>query len=145
MSADALSLEVEIAAPPAVVFDFFTDPAKLVLWMGDRAEVAPRPGSRFALDVGDTCVRGAVEAIDRPRRLILSWGYAGSADLPPGASTVEVVFEPIPLGTRVRLHHRDLPAARRSEHGVGWRHYLPRLVAVAIGQAVEPDPGMPSA
>src|SRR2546429_3752964 len=36
--------EVRVAASPGTVFDYFTDPAKLVQWMGAEATLDPRPG-----------------------------------------------------------------------------------------------------
>ena len=44
MSADPLIKEIFIDAPPEVVFQFLTDPVKMVRWMGIAAEVDPRPG-----------------------------------------------------------------------------------------------------
>lgn len=131
---------VEIDAPPEVVFGYFTRPELIVRWMGEWADLQPEPGGRFALDITGHPVRGEYLVVDPPHRLLLSWGYAGSEDVPPGASTVEVRFVAITGGTRVELEHRDLPAPRRAEHHVGWRHYLARLAHKDPG----PDPGMPS-
>ncbi len=36
--------EVRVAATPERVFDYFTDPAKMVMWMGIEATLDPRPG-----------------------------------------------------------------------------------------------------
>ena len=36
--------EIRIAAAPEIVFAHFTDPAKMVRWMGTEATLDPRPG-----------------------------------------------------------------------------------------------------
>jgi uncharacterized protein YndB with AHSA1/START domain len=135
----SLTESVHIDAPPDVVYEYFTRPDLLMRWMGERALLEPRPGGRFALEVTGHAVRGAYLELDPPHRLVLSWGYAGSSELPPGASTVEVRFVATGDGTRVELEHRDLPESERAGHAVGWRHYLARLAAKDPG----PDPGMP--
>ena len=44
--------EVQIAAPPATVFAFLTDPEKILRWMGTEATVEPRPGGLYLVNVG---------------------------------------------------------------------------------------------
>jgi len=51
--------EVMIAAPPEVVFPFFTDPEKMVVWKAVDAKLDPRPGGVFWIDVtGHDVARG---------------------------------------------------------------------------------------
>jgi uncharacterized protein YndB with AHSA1/START domain len=137
----SLRESIHIDAPPESVYEYFVRPDLLILWMGESAILEPRPGGAFAVDITGQHVRGEYVELDPPHRLVLSWGYAGSPDVPPGSSTVEVRFVATGGGTRVELEHRDLPEARQAEHIVGWRHYLARLASEDPG----PDPGMPSA
>jgi uncharacterized protein YndB with AHSA1/START domain len=74
---------VHIAADPERVFDYFTKPAAILRWMGDYAVLDPHPGGQFTLDINGVPVRGRYLAVDRPHRLVLSWGHAGSDRLPP--------------------------------------------------------------
>jgi uncharacterized protein YndB with AHSA1/START domain len=85
-------------------------------------------------------VRGRYLEIDRPRRLLLSWGHAGSNRLPPGASTVEVTLTPQDGGTTVTIVHAGLPAPEAQQHRLGWLHFLERLVIAAAGGDPGPDP-----
>jgi uncharacterized protein YndB with AHSA1/START domain len=137
----SLRESVHIDAPPDSVYEYFTRPELMVRWMGEHADLEPVRGGRFAVDITGQAVRGEYVELDPPHRLVVSWGYAGSEEVPPGSSTVEVRFIASGGGTRVELEHRDLPEPRRAEHAVGWRHYLARLAARNPG----PDPGMPSA
>jgi uncharacterized protein YndB with AHSA1/START domain len=122
------------------VFDYFTKPDAILRWMGDHAVLDPRPGGQFTLDINGVPVRGRYLAVDRPHRLLLSWGHAGSDRLPPGASTVGVTLTPHDGGTTVTIVHTGLPASEAGQHRLGWRHFLDRLVIVAAGGNPGPDP-----
>jgi uncharacterized protein YndB with AHSA1/START domain len=124
---EPLRNEVRIAAPPEVVFPYFTDPALLVSWIGDRAELHPRPGGVFALDMGEDSARGAYVTVDPPYRVEFSWGIPGSDTLPPGGSSVEIVLTPDGEDTIVVLTHRGLPSVHLDVHRAGWEHQLGRL------------------
>jgi uncharacterized protein YndB with AHSA1/START domain len=143
MTAEPVTASVHIDAPPERVYEYFTRPEAIVTWMGEYALLEAGPGGRFHLDIKGAPVRGRFLHLDPPHRLLISWGYAGSAQLPPGASTVEVTLTADRGGTRVDLEHRDLPAAERPKHASGWTHYLTRLQIAAPGHAPGPDPGMP--
>jgi uncharacterized protein YndB with AHSA1/START domain len=124
-------VKLHIDAPPEIVFDCFCDPAALVSWMGDRAELEPRPGGVFAVDIDDMAVRGEYKVVERPGRLVFSWGFAGS-DVPPGASSVEVTLTPDKGGTELMLVHRDLPSSEVTRHRTGWERFLPALSEAAL-------------
>ncbi len=122
-----------IKAPPEVVFPYFTDPALIVEWIGERAELDPRPGGLFCLDFGDTMARGAYTSVDPPHRVAFTWGVPGDDLLPPGGSTVEVVLTPDGQDTIVVLTHRGVPPVHIGDHGAGWERQLGRLPA-AVGR-----------
>lgn len=128
--------ELVVAAPPAAVFELFVDPARLVRWLGTAAELDPRPGGRFRFEVapGQFC-EGAYVEVDRPRRVVVTWGWTDPGmGLPPGSSIVEVDLTPDGDGTRLRLVHRALPGELRLLHDDGWSRFLARLVDVAAGR-----------
>lgn len=145
MASDPVTASVHIDAPPERVYEYFTRPEAIVTWMGDYALLESEPGGRFDLDVKGAPVRGRFLELDPPHRLLISWGYAGSDRLPPGASTVEIRFTADRGGTRVDLAHHGLPPDQRAGHAVGWQHYLARLriAAPGNGRGPGPDPGMP--
>ena len=143
MAAEPLTTAVHINASPERVYAYFTQPEAILTWMGDDAVLDPQPGGQFTVDIGQTRVRGRFLHLDPPRRLIISWGYAGSDTLPPGTSTVEVRLIADHGGTRVELEHRDLPEGQAAGHVSGWAHYLARLQAAGPGGDPGPDPGMP--
>ena len=59
----------------------------MVTWMGERADLEPVAGGRFAVDINGVPFRGEYLEVDPPHRVVVSWGMADSADLPPGSST----------------------------------------------------------
>jgi uncharacterized protein YndB with AHSA1/START domain len=139
---DAVVCEVEVRAPAEEVFAMFTDPARLVRWIGIRALLEPRPDGafRFELVPGEFCSGRYVE-VDPPRRVVFTWGWeSGAIPVRPGSTTVEVDLEERAGVTHVRLTHRGLDAALRAMHADGWERYLARLAAAAEGGDPGPDP-----
>jgi uncharacterized protein YndB with AHSA1/START domain len=157
--------EMRVAARPETVFAYFTDPVKMVQWMGADATLDPRPGgvcriafqpSRASAEVTSAALGGGPETaeriernpagvmlgefveVDPPRRIALTWGWEQEVlATPPQSTSVEVSFIPDGEDTIVRLAHRRLPAASVAFHRTGWQHYLARLATAAAGG----DPG----
>jgi uncharacterized protein YndB with AHSA1/START domain len=135
----AIEREVRVEAEPEVVFPFFTDPEKMLRWIGTEATLDPRPGGIFRVNVsGRDVVRGEFVEVVPCERVIFTWGWEGEVfPVPPGSSVVEVLLRPDGNGTVVQVRHSELPEAMRSFHGFGWEHSLGRLVVAAAGG----DPG----
>jgi uncharacterized protein YndB with AHSA1/START domain len=141
-----VTCEVVVAAPPETVFPFFTEPDRMVRWMGTEAELDARQGGEFFVNVaGSHRARGEYVEVQPPNRVVFTWGWEGEGNpVPPGSSTVEVTLTPEGEGTKVVLVHRDLPdieegGARSHEHG--WTHYLGRLEVAGRGDDAGPDRG----
>lgn len=139
----AVEVEIRIAASPETVFDFFTEPDKMIQWMGRSAELDPSPGGTFRCDInGRNVAGGEYVELDPPHRIVFSWGWEGEDNVTrPGSSRVEVQLEDDGEGTRLRLIHSDFPsedAAARHRHG--WEHYTERLRVVASGGNPGADP-----
>ena len=135
--------EVQIAAPPATVFAFLTDPEKIVSWMGVEATAEAHPGGLYFHKVrSDRAARGEFREVVPVHRLAYSFGWDGSEVVPPGSSLVEIdLMEQPPDGTLLRLTHTGLPNAEQcAAHAEGWAHYVDRLAAVASGRDPGPDP-----
>ena len=125
-----LTATVRIAAPPVDVFPYFIDPALMVQWIGEWADLRPEPGGRFALDFSTTPVRGEYVEVEPPRRVVFTWGVAGKDSLPPGSTTVEIVLTADGLDTIVELFHHDLPSDEFDSHHKGWTAMLEQLLSV---------------
>ena len=130
---DAVVCEVAIRAPAEAVYAMFTDPAKLVRWIGIRALLEPRPGGafRFELVPGEFCSGRYVELVPH-RRVVFTWGWeSGALPVEPGSSTVTVELEHRAGITTVHLAHSGLSKPMRDHHAGGWANFLPRLKEAA--------------
>jgi uncharacterized protein YndB with AHSA1/START domain len=139
---DEVVHELRLTVPPDEAFEMFVDPARLVRWIGISAELEPRPGGRFRFEVmpGQFC-EGRYETVDRPHRLVFTWGWTDRGmGVPPGSSQVEVTFTPAGEGTTLSLVHRGLAAPARPLHEDGWTRFLDRLGAVTTGREAAPYP-----
>jgi uncharacterized protein YndB with AHSA1/START domain len=140
---NAITREIRIAASPSVVFPYFTDPEKLLIWKAVHAEANGTRGGSFRLDVtgrGDFAY-GTYLEIDPPRRVVFSWRWANAeADEDQTSSVVEVPLTADGEGTLLHLVHRGVTPWRRSASGDGWTHYLARLAIAATGGDPGPDP-----
>lgn len=161
--------EVRIEASQETVFSYFTDPARMVQWMGAEATLDPRPGGIFRLTFeppeaffeyvsetfgsageqalhdkslrGTNVVLGEFVEVEPYRRIVFTWGYERRLfALPPQSTVVEVSLVPDGDSTVLRVSHRRAPPAASAFHRAGWEHYLPRLGIVAAGGDPGPDP-----
>ena len=125
----ALEITQRIEAPPDIVFSYLTDSSRFVQWMGVGAQLDPRPGGRYRIDVdGQHVAIGEYREVDPPRRLVMSWGWEGHPTVPPGSTTVEITLTPDAGATVLRLRHLDLPSdGERQLHTAGWKLYTSKL------------------
>jgi uncharacterized protein YndB with AHSA1/START domain len=145
--ATVVEREVRIAARPETVFEFFVDPQKMIQWKGRKADLDPRPGGVYRVEINEQAIaRGEYVEIDAPSRVVFTWGWEGQESgehaVPPGSSRVEVDLLPDGDGTLVRLRHLDLPEQSREIHGQGWDLYLGRLTKAAAGEDPGPEPNL---
>ena len=131
-----------IDASPETVWEFLVDPEKLMRWKGINADLETQPGGTFRCEViPGHIARGEYVEIDKPNKLVFTWGWDGSEDVPPGSSTIEIELASDGDGTSLRFVHKDLPNAEAiASHAHGWDHYLPRLEVAAAGGNPGEDP-----
>jgi len=131
-----------IDASPETVWEFLVDPEKLMRWKGINADLETQPGGTFRCEViPGHIARGEYVEIDKPNKLVFTWGWDGSEDVPPGSSTIEIELASDGDGTSLRFVHKDLPNAEAiASHAHGWDHYLPRLETAAGGSDPGEDP-----
>jgi len=129
-------------AAPETVWEFLVDPEKLKRWKGIDADLDARPGGIYRCQVipGHTA-RGEFVEVDRPNRLVFTWGWDGEEGVPPGSSTITIDLAPEGTGTSLRFVHANLPSSEAvTSHAHGWDHYLPRLEIAAAGGDPGTDP-----
>jgi uncharacterized protein YndB with AHSA1/START domain len=132
--------EVQIAAPPATVFAFLTDPDKIMRWIGTEATVEPHLDGLYLVNVtGKDVAQGRFTEVIPVHRLAYSFGWQGREKTPPESSLIEIDLLDREGGTLLRMTHSGLSDAEtRDAHEDGWTHYLARLAVAAAGG----DPGI---
>jgi uncharacterized protein YndB with AHSA1/START domain len=133
--------ETQIAAPPATVFAFLTDPEMIIRWMGTEATTELHPGGLYLLKgLSDRNARGTFREVVPVHRLAYSFGWEGSEAVPPGSSLIEIDLIDRDGGTLLRMTHSGLPDAEQcARHAEGWAHYFGRLAVAAAGGDPGPD------
>ncbi len=132
-----------IRATPDQVWDYLVQPDKMVRWMGLDARIDPTPGGEFWLDVtGDDIASGSYVEVERPHRVVFTWGWEGSTEVPPGSSTVTFTLTADGDETLVELVHSGLPGGQDDRHAEGWNYYFDRFVRAASGEELDP-PDLP--
>jgi uncharacterized protein YndB with AHSA1/START domain len=125
----------EIAAPAALLFDAWLDPAKLAAWMRPfdtiRSEVQldARVGGEFEIVMhtpkGAVPHTGSYREITRPRRIVFTWNSPFAGD---GGSLVTVDFHARGQGTEIVISHERLPSEEMVRaHEGGWSSILDRI------------------
>ena len=136
-----------IDASPETVWEFLVDSETLMRWKGINADLDTQPGGIFRCEViPGHIARGEYVEIDKPNRLVFTWGWDGSEDVPPGSSTIVIELASDGDGTSLHFVHKDLPNAEAiASHAHGWDHYLPRLEIAAAGGDPGQDPWITNA
>ncbi|MDU0202690.1 SRPBCC family protein [Paenibacillus sp. MAH-36] len=133
-SSEMIKKEIFIACRPETLFSFFTDPDKLVRWMGRNVLLDPSIGGKFRIDLNGTDIAiGEYKEITPNEKVVMTWGWERSKAVPPGSSTVEFKLTPKDNGTLLEFIHYDLPATEIADHVKGWSHFLLRIQMVAEG------------
>lgn len=126
-----LEISRTIPAAPDAVFDAWVDPAQLVRWWGPEGvttphcDLDPRAGGNWTTTMrtsnGEMVVSGVYTAVERPHRLAFSWAWTQEDGSRGHETVVEVTFEAVAEGTRMRLlQQRFATTEHRDNHRMGW-------------------------
>lgn len=122
-----------IAARPETVFALLTEAERWTSWQGTAADLDPRPGGVFRIEVNeDTVTSGAYVEVVPPRRVCFTWGFEiAGHPMPAGSTLVEIDLVAEADGTLMRLTHSNLlPPA--FEVRKGWHDCLEAIERVAV-------------
>jgi uncharacterized protein YndB with AHSA1/START domain len=139
---DAVTREIDIDAPPDVVWGIVTEARHLAGWFSDEAEIDLRPGGLMLLTWhGHDAYRARVETVEPPLTFAFRWVLRDGEEPAPGGSTLVVMtLTATDAGTRLRVVESgfsDLswPEPERAryagQNANGWIKELDELLAYA--------------
>ena len=123
-------------ASPATVFDAWLTREQWAAWIGPEGMdcevplLEPRVGGRYEITMhlanGQVIpVAGVFKTIERPKRLVFSWGWNGD---PARQSLITLEFTAQDMRTELVLRQEGLGSiASRDDHGKGWSSALNKL------------------
>jgi uncharacterized protein YndB with AHSA1/START domain len=132
----SLTLKRRINAPPAKVFEAWTDPAQIKRWFGPTeietllAEADVRTGGRYhiimrAPDGEEHDVSGTYREVVPDQKLVFTWAWRTT---PERQSLVTVDLKRDGDGTMLTLTHEQFfDEAARDRHRSGWTGCLDKL------------------
>jgi uncharacterized protein YndB with AHSA1/START domain len=102
---NAITREIDIDAPPEVVWAIVTEARHLAGWFSDEAEIELRPGGAMVLTWrGHGTYRARVETVDPPVTFAFRWVLRDGEEPVLGGSTMVVMtLTATDAGTRLRV------------------------------------------
>lgn len=133
----SLTIKRRFNATPEKVFAAWTDPQKMMRWMGPgnvtHCEVSSdlRVGGRYDIrmvaDGDEHNVGGVYREIAANEKIVFTWAWRST---PERESLVTVTVKPDGTGSLMTLHHEQFfDEAARDRHNQGWTGTIARLEA----------------
>jgi uncharacterized protein YndB with AHSA1/START domain len=150
---DAVITEIEIAAPPARVFQALIEREQALQWGGGEAfeithwEMDVRPGGKWRFSSRERASSGSgkvfdhhgeVLQLDPPRLLEVSW-FANWHPDPTHRTIVRWDLAPSKLGTRLKVTHSNLAPLPGAAQGYsqGWPGLVQQIKSFVEKQTIE--------
>lgn len=124
-----ITMSAQLAGPPEVAWEYLTAREHLPKWLGYPIifDLEVGGGIEVEVDSGDRFA-GSFVSIERPMRLVFTWGWrTGPIDIAPGSTTVEVTLTGQGEGSVLQLIHHGLGEWAERNIG-GWSVKLNRLI-----------------
>lgn len=118
-------------AAPAEVWDAWTNPDRLVRWLGTvSGTLEPGGAAILQMTTDDTPVPCHIVDCQPERRLAVIWCQPGE---PESAAEIRLRPDENGDGTILELEHGRLPKDLAVGYGYGWEDFLDRLAAMLTG------------
>ena len=134
---DRIERTVEIAHPPAKVWEALTTAGGLAAWFGDEATIDLRPGgsAKMTWKHGHTAEM-RIERVEEPNVFGYTWHIYGLPEDDPRRTYVEFTLKPIDSGTRLTVVESGFAQLSPDAHSQafdgntrGWASELGELVS----------------
>jgi activator of HSP90 ATPase len=115
----AFSVSDIVPASPQAIYDAWLDSAgHAAITGGKPARISREVGADFT--VWNGYITGRNLTLEPGRRIVQSWRTTKFAKDDPD-SQIEVLLEPVAGGTRVTVHHTNVPDGHTSYRDTGWQ------------------------
>ena len=116
------TLSDTIPATPQQVFEAWLDSDGHTAMTGSAATATPQEGGAFT--AWDGYISGRNLVLEPGRRIVQSWRTTRFT-AEDANSQIEVLLEPVAGGTRLTLHHTNVPDGHTGYQDGGWQdHYF---------------------
>jgi uncharacterized protein YndB with AHSA1/START domain len=127
-------IRARLDAAPEAVWAALTDAEALQQWywpasLHPRAHSEPVVGGRFGIDADGMGFAGEYAELDRPRRIVQKWRWAG--DDRDSRVVLDLAFDGV--GTDLTVTHDEVDAATAVRYEQGWETCLARLPGYLSG------------
>jgi activator of HSP90 ATPase len=124
-----------IPATPRQIYDAWLDSRGHTAMTGSAAEAAATEGASFTAWGG--YISGHNLTLEPGRRIVQSWRTTRFTKNDPD-SQIEVLLEPAGEGTRLTLHHTNVPDGHTGYQNGGWQEHYFEPMKRYFGEAREP-------
>jgi activator of HSP90 ATPase len=115
-----LIVSVELPVKNEVLFQAWLDSADHSAFTGSEAVIDASEGGNFSAWEG--YISGKTLEILSPTRIVQTWRTTEFSDS-DSDSRLEIILEPTSEGTRLTLHHSDIPEGQGDMYREGWEEY----------------------
>ncbi len=116
-----------LKAGPEDVYNALTNQQMIEIWTGEEALMAPEPGTEFSLWGGS--ISGMNLEFEKDKKIVQQW-FFGEQE---ARSVVTIILHPEKKGTKVELHHTNIPDEAFENISEGWEEdYIKALKALFI-------------
>jgi activator of HSP90 ATPase len=117
---ESFEMTTLIPATPEAVYNAWLKGELVAAFTGSAAEGDTLPGSIFT--AWDGYISGTNLELEPPRRILQAWR---TTEFPEGSpeSRLELLLEPAPEGTTLRLLHSNIPDGQGDDYREGWEEY----------------------
>jgi activator of HSP90 ATPase len=112
------ALTAVVPASPQEVYDAWLDSRAHSAMTGGKARVSAKPGAAFT--AWDGYISGRNVTLEPGRRIMQTWRTTKFAKADPD-SEIEVLLAAVEGGTRLTLHHTNVPDGHTSYRDGGWQ------------------------
>lgn len=120
MEKDTLILSISLPVKPEELYDAWLSSEKHSAFTGSPASISAEKDGNFTAWNG--YISGQNIELERPGRIRQSWRTTEFSDKDED-SLLEILFEPERQGTKLTIHHSNIPEGQGDGYKEGWMEY----------------------